>query len=156
MTQSHRHGYPFVQEKFAIVDRTAGCVLERFCLALDRWIWRMHIQRRLRWRTAGAVRLLPHARWQTRAFKQGYHFGAATSFPRHGEDAVRTIIFISVSLCVCSLHLTYLWLDLISHLRQNKLCFLECLHSTCLCMCADRMNDEHLICSIDMCSDVSI
>ncbi len=76
---------------------------------VDIGLWRLHVQRRLRRCAARAVRLLPHASWHTRPFKQGHHFGAGRRFRRHGEDGVSTMICVCMCVFVCSLHLSYLW-----------------------------------------------
>ena len=67
---------------------------------VDIGLWRLQLQRRLRRCAARAVRLLPHARWHTRPFKQGHNVGAAQRFPRHVEDDVSTMLCVCVCLFV--------------------------------------------------------
>ncbi len=38
-----------VKKKLGGADVAPVCIQDRFCLALDRWIWRMQLQRRRQW-----------------------------------------------------------------------------------------------------------
>jgi hypothetical protein len=101
---SQRDG-PVVKKKIGGADVAPGCIQDRFCLALDRRIWRMQIQRRLQRCTACAVRHLHDARFPVRSFKQGYHCVAVRRFRRHVEHVVSTMMCLCG--CVCSSHLTW-------------------------------------------------